>query len=133
MTAAVASAPAQALRGETTINGRTVQVEWTPRAEAALRARDAPLVVELELYFSCLVKKFVHVRESAGERAPAWVDPRLGFLFRPVTSTSCSPQTAERLGRQPEVEIDTPATRRMAPKRVALDFRDGRWSGMFWL
>lgn len=135
MTATLARAPlwASSGRGETTINGRRVQVEWTPSADAALRARGAPLFVELELYFSCLVKKFVHLREDAGGHALAWVDERLALYFRPVTSTSCAPQTAERLGRQPEVEIDTPATRRMAPKRVRLDFRDGAWNGSFWL
>jgi len=117
--------------GDAVINGKTVRVEWSRRAEDALRARTSPLIVELELYFSCLVKKFVHVRETAGEHALAWVDERLALYFRPVTSTTCTPQTAERLGRQPEVEIDTPATRRMAPKSVFLDYRDGAWSGGF--
>lgn len=130
--AAVATAR-RVLADEVMINGKAVQVAWTPRAEAALRARTAPLIVELELYFSCLVKKFVHVRERADGQTLAWLDDRLALYFRPVTSTTCSPQRAERLGRQPEMEIDTPATRRMAPKRVALDFRDGRWTGAFWL
>lgn len=119
--------------GEVMINGKAVHVTWSPRAEAALRARTAPLIVELELYFSCLVKKFVHVREHAAGHALAWVDDRLALYFRPLTSTTCAPQVAERLGRQPEMEIDTPATRRMAPKRVALDFCDGHWTGAFWL
>jgi hypothetical protein len=119
--------------GEALINGRPVRVEWTSRAEAALRARTQPLIIELELYFSCLVKKFVHVRENADGHALAWVDPRLALYFRPVTSTTCTPQTAERRGRQPEVEIDTPATRRIAPKRVRLDFRDDGWHGSYWL
>jgi len=119
--------------GKAVINGKTVRVEWTRRAENALRAREHPLIVELELYFSCLVKKFVHVRETAGGRPLSWVDERLALYFRPVTSTTCAPQTAERLGRQPEVEIDTPATRRIAPKRVLLDFSSGAWSGSFWL
>lgn len=122
-----------ALGGEAVINGKAVHVAWTPRAEAALRARSEPLIVELELYFSCLVKKFVHVRERADGHTLAWVDDRLALYFRPVTSTSCAPQVAERLGRQPEMEIDTPATRRMAPKRVELDFCDGLWTGAFWL
>jgi hypothetical protein len=119
--------------GTAVINGKTVRVEWTAAAEAALCEREDPLIVELELYFSCLVKKFVHVRETAGGHALAWVDDRLALTFRPVTSTTCTPQTAERLGRQPEVDIDTPATRKIAPKRVLLDFRGGAWNGMFWL
>ena len=136
--AAVATATATAtassvLAGQVMINGKAVHVAWSRRAETALRARTTPLIVELELYFSCLVKKFVHVRERADGHALAWVDDRLALYFRPVTSTTCSPQLAEHLGRQPEMEIDTPATRRMAPKRVELDFCDGRWTGAFWL
>jgi hypothetical protein len=61
------------MRGRAVINGREVAVEWTPRAERAMQARSVPLIVELELYFSCLVKKFVHVRESAGAHSLSWV------------------------------------------------------------
>ena len=39
------------------INGRPVSVEWTNSAARELSQRAQPLVVELELYFSCLVKK----------------------------------------------------------------------------
>lgn len=46
------------------INGRSVSVEWTKAAARELTRRTQPLVVELELYFSCLVKKFVHFHET---------------------------------------------------------------------
>jgi len=115
------------------INGKPVSVECTPAAERALAARAEPLVVELELYFSCLVKKFVHVRESAGSHPLAWVNDKLAVYFRPVTSTTCAPALATRLGRQPEIDIDTPATRRLAPKRVRIDYRAGEWKGEFWM
>lgn len=38
------------------INGRQVLVEWSKAAARELAQRGQPLVVELELYFSCLVK-----------------------------------------------------------------------------
>ncbi len=117
----------------TVINGREVLVEWTASAERAMQARSTPLVVELELYFSCLVKKFVHFRDTAGRRSVAWVNDRLAIYFRPVASTACSWETAQRLGRQPEAEIDTPAIRRVAPKRVRIDYRRATWIGEYWL
>ncbi|UCE32517.1 MAG: hypothetical protein JSW68_06345 [Burkholderiales bacterium] len=113
------------------INGREVPVHWTESAERALRARGEPLILELELYFSCLVKKAVHVRASAGAHRLAWVDERLALYFRPVTSTACSWDTVERLGRQPETEIDTAVAARLAPRSVSLDYREGRWIGAF--
>jgi hypothetical protein len=115
------------------INGKPVEVEWTARAQRALETRAAPLVVELELYFSCLVKKFVHFRADPGAHIPVAVNDRLSLYFRPVMSTACSPETAERLGRQPETEITTAAARKIAPRRVWLDYRRGNWIGKFWL
>jgi hypothetical protein len=126
-------APLSGLAGETAINGKTVLVTWSRRAAHALAARPEPLIVELELYFSCLVKKFVHFRAPRDARPVSWVNDKLAIFFRPVTSTSCSWDTAAQLGRQPETDIDTPATRRIAPKRVELDFKNGAWVAEYFL
>ncbi|GAB4179324.1 MAG: hypothetical protein OHK0026_01860 [Rhodocyclaceae bacterium] len=113
------------------INGRDVWVEWSESAAAELARRSRPLVVELELYFSCLVKKFVRFHEDAGGRQTVAASEKLLFYFRPVTSTGCSFELAERLGRQPETELSGEAVRRIAPKSVNLDFAGGAWRGSY--
>jgi hypothetical protein len=113
------------------INGREVSVRWTRAAAAELARRQRPLIVELELYFSCLVKKFVHFREDAGERATVAAGDKLLLYYRPVTSTACSFAVAQRLGRQPEMELHTAAVGRISPKAVSIDFSRGRWLGNF--
>ncbi len=115
------------------INGRPVTVEWTQAAAHELVQRAQPLVVELELYFSCLVKKFVHFHETAPQRETVAVSDKLSVFFRPVTSTACSFEVADRLGRQPEIEIDTPNARKIAPRRVSIDYVRGEWRGEFWI
>jgi hypothetical protein len=115
------------------INGRSVSVEWTSAAARELAQRTQPLVVELELYFSCLVKKFVHFHDTAPQRDTVSVSDKLAVFFRPVTSTACSFEVADRLGRQPEIELDTPNVRKIAPKRVELDFVRGAWQGNYWI
>lgn len=115
------------------INGRPVLVEWTEAAAHELAQRTQPLVVELELYFSCLVKKFVHFHETDVQRDTVAVSDKLAVFFRSVTSTACSFEVADRLGRQPEIEIDTPNVRKIAPKRVGLDFVRGEWRGNYWI
>lgn len=115
------------------INGRQVLVEWSKAAARELAQRSQPLVVELELYFSCLVKKFVHFHEGQQQRDTITVSDKLAVFFRPVTSTACSFEVADRLGRQPEIELDTPNVRKIAPKRVKLDFVRGNWLGEFWI
>lgn len=118
-------------RTTVSINNHDVLVEWTPAAAFALTTRTTPLIVELELYFSCLVKKFVHFRKDSRDRPTVAAGDMLQLYFRPVISTACSFETAERLGRQPEMDIDTPATRRIAPRRVSLDHVGGAWRGSF--
>ena len=115
------------------INGRPVLVEWSKAAARELAQRTQPLVVELELYFSCLVKKFIHFHESVPQRETVSVSDKLTVFFRPVTSTACSFEVADRLGRQPEIEIDTPNARKIAPSRVSLDYVRGKWKGEFWI
>ncbi|MBU1776282.1 MAG: hypothetical protein KJ899_06545 [Gammaproteobacteria bacterium] len=115
------------------INGRQVSVEWTKSAARQLSQRAQPLVVELELYFSCLVKKFVHFHETAPQRETVPVSDKLAVFFRPVPSTACSFEVADRLGRQPEIELDTPNVRKIAPRRVNIDYVHGVWKGQFWI
>lgn len=115
------------------INGRDVSVEWSRAAAREMARRPQPLVVELELYFSCLVKKFVHFHERAPDRQLISVSDKLAIFFRPVTSTACTFEVADRLGRQPEIELDTPSVRKIAPKRVSIDYVRGKWLGSFWI
>jgi hypothetical protein len=113
------------------INGRDVSVEWTDAAARELARRPRPLVVELELYFSCLVKKFVHFHEEAGDRETVAANDKLRLYFRPVTSTACSFAVAERLGRQPETDLHSAAVRKISPKKVSIDYAGGAWQGRY--
>lgn len=112
------------------VNGKPVTVEWTRAAQRALEQRSRPLVLELELYFSCLVKKFVHVHDEV-ERPTVAVTDKLQLFFRPVTSTACTMELADRLGRQPEIELDTATARKLAPRHVRLDHAGGAWRASF--
>ncbi|MDH4274271.1 MAG: hypothetical protein OEW08_04460 [Gammaproteobacteria bacterium] len=113
------------------INGKKVSVVCTKAATKALALRTQPLIVELELYFSCLIKKFVHFHETAPDRPLVIVNDKLSIYFRTVTSTACSFEVAARLGRQPEVEINNDVVHRLAPKRVNIDYKKGTWVGTF--
>ena len=115
------------------INGKPVAVEWAKSAARELAKRTQQLVVELDLYFSCLVKKFVHFHEAVPESKTIAVSDKLAVFFRPVTSTACSFQVADRLGRQPEIELDNPNVRKMAPRLIKIDFVRGNWQGNFWI
>jgi hypothetical protein len=125
---------------EVTVNGKPVVVEWSHAAQSALARRSHPLTLQLELYFSCLVKKFVRFDESpagcemAEVRATTVaVGEHLRLRFRAVTSTACSIDLAQSLGRQPEVELHGAMANRLAPRRVWLDHRRGAWAADYWM
>jgi len=112
------------------IGQRDVLVELSAAAESALERREAPLVAEMELYFSCLIRK--QVRFPAGVHPGALCAPSSGALtvcFRPVMTRACS--VRDTVGK-PELE-DFPIARPQAfiPHWLKLDCRDGTWTGEF--
>ena len=115
------------------INDKPLIVEWTPRAQRELDRRTHPLYVEMELYFSCMVKKYIHFREQPRSGTSVHVNEKFAVYFRPVTSTECSMDLAADLGRQPEIELHNEAVSRMVPKRIFVDFKNSRWIGEYWL
>ena len=115
------------------VNDRPVTVEWSRAAAKGLADRGRPLFLELELLFSCLVKKSVHVHDTAPAGTLVTVTDDLLLCFRPVTATACTMELADRLGRQPVTPIDTPAARKLGPRLVRLDRAHGEWRAEFWV
>ena len=111
------------------INQRDVDVCWTGRAEAALQSSQQPLIIELQLYFSCVVKKRVLFHRQV-EFDTATVNNRLKLAFRPIASAVCDPQEFAMnhpLGK----DLSRGVAGRMVPGRVEIDFRRGEWEGQF--
>ena len=115
------------------INDKPLIVEWTPRAQHELDRRTRPLYVEMELYFSCMVKKYIHFLDQPRNAASVQINEKFAVYFRPVTSTECSMDLAAELGRQPEIELHNEVVSRMVPKRILVDFKNSRWVGEYWL
>jgi hypothetical protein len=109
---------------------RDLDLRLSPAAHTALAARTAPLVVEMELYFSCLIRKRVRFLETAHPGAfCATLNEHLTVCFRPVMTRHCSVSEVEG---QPELEtfpIQRPEA--FMPKWLTLDFRRGTWSGEY--
>jgi len=110
------------------IDGRPVDLRLTPAARRALAMRRTPLVAELELYFSCLIRKRVRfVEGAAGTGVEA--APNLRVCFRPIMTRSCGKDFE---GDEPPV-TDFPIERAEAfvPQWLAIDYRAGQWHGDF--
>jgi hypothetical protein len=110
-----------------TLAGKTLRVRLSRAAARALARREAPLVVEMELYFSCLIRKAVRFRETTRNGAAVRVTERLLVEFRPVTSAQCG-----LIGDEPALR-DFPVAdpRAYVPRWLDIDFRRGQWRGQF--
>jgi hypothetical protein len=115
---------------------RTVQIDrhplelrWSARAERELERCRQPLIVELQLYFSCVVKKRVLFHRQV-DFATTRVDDRLQIAFRPIASAVCDPR--EFALRYPAGrDLSAGPAARMIPAIAEIDYRDGRWEGQF--
>ena len=114
--------------------GKIIQVELSNNAKKQLDKRTKPLLVEMELYFSCLLRKEIRIvetlREQLDEAFSVQLSDNLHISFRPVMTKSCSVSSCE--GEKPPVS-DFPIKKPQSyvPKWLKLDFKRGEWCGDF--
>lgn len=112
-------------------NHKVLRIRWTERAQLALAKRNKPLIVEMQLYFSCLVKMRVLFHDEV-DQPVITVNPLIAFVFRAVQSTACDPVEFARhypVKRQ----FDSPAISKISPALLELDYRNDNWLGQFYL
>ena len=109
------------------LHDKTLDVSLSRAAERALEARGRPLVVEMELLFSCLLRKRVHFGEAAADATP--VDARLAVRFKPIMTRKCS--VAEGGATPPSEAFPLDNPRPYVPNWLRIDYRRGAWVGTF--
>lgn len=111
------------------LNGKTLAVRLSQAASKALETRTAPLLVEMELYFSCLIRKRVLVREAVGEADAVNVNDKLSLRFHPVMSQRC--EVEDNLDGPPLTDFPIVHGERFSPTWLEIDYQDGQWQGAF--
>ena len=110
--------------------GKTIEFSMSKSAEKNLAGMTKPLCLEMELYFSCMIRKQVNVREKIDSQYSVKVSDKLEVGFRPVMTKSCSVSSCE--GDAPPVSdfpIEKPE--RYIPHWLKLDFKKGKWVSEF--
>lgn len=110
------------------IQGKDVTVLLSKSAEKALASRDKRLVAEMELYFSCLIRKKVRFKDKS-EGDLVNVTEQLAVSFRPVMTKTCS---IDYEGNEPpltDFPIKKPAS--FIPHWLKIDFKKNDWVGEF--
>jgi len=113
-----------------TFQGRPLELTVSRRAQLQLDRRTETLFLEMELYFSCLIRKRVYVRESLdGPGAVALAD-KLMARFRPVVTQTCAMRDVER-DNPPVMDMPIIKPERFLPHWLTLDYRRGKWQADF--
>ena len=116
---------------ETTVsvNNRPMSVRLSAAAERALRGESAPLVAEMELYFSCLIRKQVRFHRGEQPDDAVAVAEGLYVRFRPVMTRGCS--VAEGGEAPPLTDFPIARPEDYVPHWLRIDYRAGEWAGEF--
>lgn len=133
MSTAVVQQPQQSIE----IDGRPVAVELSKTAIKALAKRSTPLLAEMELYFSCLIRKQVRFRDALTSNensdedtiSTVTLSDQLQVCFRPVMTRVCG---KDYEGDEPPL-TDFPIVngRAYVPRWLRIDYRKKQWQGEF--
>ena len=111
------------------IEGKDVNVETSAAADRALSGRGQPLLAEMELYFSCFVRKQVRFHDAGEFDNEVPVADSLTVRFRPVMTAECAINPE---GNEPPItDIPIVKSHPFIPRWLRIDFRRGNWVGEF--
>jgi len=110
---------------------KPLEIKWTKRAQQQLTERSKPLIVEMQLYFSCVVKKRVLFSNDV-EFATTSVNNTFQVAFHPVQAASCDPiEFAKNFPA--EREFDSISAQKMHPRKLNIDYKQSTWQGEFFI
>ena len=110
--------------------GKPLKLSISHKAQVQLDRRTKPLLLEMELYFSCLVRKRVYVRDHANGEEAAALSDKLSVSFRPVVTQSCAMREVER-DNPPVMDMPIVKPERYFPHWLTLDYKRGKWLAEF--
>jgi hypothetical protein len=120
---------ADGLQLNTKLEGKALRVTLSAAAQRALAQRSTPLIAEMELYFSCLIRLRVRFYERDEEASATPVNAQLSVRFRPVMTRSCDLHEVE--GKPPLGDFPIVKRSPYVPRWLRLDYKKGAWVGEF--
>lgn len=111
------------------IEGKTVRIKLSSAAVDALQKRLSPLHVEMELYFSCMIRKKVRFYEKSPDRDEVSVTDRLRLGFRPIMTKRCS--IDETADSPPVTDFPIARPAGFIPHWLKIHYHKGEWQGEF--
>ena len=111
---------------------KTITVHLSNKAQNRLKALSVPLNVELEMYFSCLIRlRVVFPQQPQPDYIPLKSgNDKLNIYFHPIMTKHC--HVEEIRGHDPDTEtFPIKKPEKFIPKWVKLDIQKNEWVGEF--
>lgn len=110
-------------------HGKTVKVELSQAAQNHLQQAQDPVFVEMELYFSCLIRKKVRFNSQRATKNAVPVADKLSVSFHPVMTRACN---KDYQGDEPPLtEFPIANAAPYVPRWLKIDYKAGDWLGEF--
>ncbi len=110
---------------------RQIEIKISKAAEKQLAQRSEPLCLEMELYFSCMIRKRVLVREVISSDFSSVVSDKLHIGFRPVMTKACGVTETDESGKPPLTDFPIKKPESYIPHWLTLDYKKGEWRSEF--
>lgn len=117
------------MRSKISIAGHDVSIALTRAAEKALVQMQDRVIAEMELYFSCLIRKKVRFYQGNYAGEVVYIDNKLGVCFRPIMTKVCSKDYEGT--EPPTTDFPIHHAEKFIPKWLKIDYRHGEWMGDF--
>ena len=115
------------------LHGKTLRVELSRAVLLQLQQSELPVEAEMELYFSCLIRKRVLFHQRSDLIMPdQHIQPVTEVLFvsfNPVTTAACTIAEYPDEPLKASMPIKDPG--RFVPDWLSLDYRKGKWAGEY--
>ncbi|WP_455206581.1 hypothetical protein [Kaarinaea lacus] len=111
---------------------KSVDIKLMPAATRKLQTLEKPLNVELELYFSCLIRlRVLFPEQPGGDYIPVPTShEKLKVYFHPIMTKHCVVDDIR--GRDPDTEtFPIKKPEKFIPRWLKLDYKNGSWNGEF--
>ncbi len=113
---------------EVELNGKRVSVTVSDAARRHLSSTKVPTLLEVELYFSCLIKKSCHFNRAEDVENTARVMDGLYLKFRASMTRKCA---IDEFDKEKADSFPIVNQRPYIPNWVKVDFAKGQWAGEF--
>lgn len=114
------------------MQSKSIRLTLTRSTQKRLETLEQPLNVELELYFSCLIRMRVVFPDRPGDDyiPVAASHEKLKVYFHPVMTSHCVVDDIR--GRAPDTEtFPIKKPEKFIPHWLKLDYKHSKWSGEF--